>query len=61
MIFTSANHGLHTDEVTIADTLKGAGYATACVGKWHLGHRKPFLPVPHSHPGLPARCDAFTK
>ncbi len=24
-------------EVTIAETLKSAGYATACIGKWHLG------------------------
>ena len=45
VIFPGNNHGLHTDEVTIADLLKGAGYATACIGKWHLGHRKPFLPT----------------
>lgn len=45
VIFPADNHGLHTDEVTIADMLKPAGYATACIGKWHLGHRKPFLPT----------------
>ena len=27
---------LHPREVTIAEVLKGAGYATACIGKWHL-------------------------
>lgn len=29
--------GLHPMEVTIAEVLKGAGYATAYYGKWHLG------------------------
>ena len=37
--------GLHPDEITIAEILKGQGYATACVGKWHLGHLPPFLPT----------------
>lgn len=45
VIFPANNHGMHQDEVTIADMLKTAGYATACIGKWHLGHRKPFLPT----------------
>ena len=30
--------GLNLDEITLADALKPAGYATACIGKWHLGH-----------------------
>ncbi len=29
--------GLRLDQVTIADRLRALGYATACVGKWHLG------------------------
>ena len=45
VIFPNQNWGLHPDEVTIADLLKTAGYATACIGKWHLGHRPPFLPT----------------
>jgi arylsulfatase A-like enzyme len=36
--------GIHSDELTIAELLKDNGYATACIGKWHLGFRKPFLP-----------------
>jgi arylsulfatase A len=38
-------NGLHPDEVTIADLLKRQGYATAIVGKWHLGDQPPFLPM----------------
>lgn len=60
VIFPSANYGLHTKEVTIADMLKEAGYATACVGKWHLGHRKPFLPTSQgfdSYYGIPYSND----
>jgi arylsulfatase A len=37
-------HGLHPDEITIAEVLKKQGYATACVGKWHLGDQTAFLP-----------------
>ncbi|MGV3483858.1 MAG: sulfatase-like hydrolase/transferase, partial [Planctomycetaceae bacterium] len=37
--------GLHPDERTLADVLKTAGYATAAIGKWHLGDQKPYLPT----------------
>ena len=37
--------GLHPQENTIADLLKPLGYATMCVGKWHLGDQPEFLPT----------------
>ena len=45
MLFRNAPFGLNPDETTIPEMLKSAGYATACVGKWHLGDQKPFMPT----------------
>lgn len=36
--------GLPDSEITIAEALKDAGYASICIGKWHLGHMLKFLP-----------------
>jgi len=37
--------GLNPDEITVAEVLKACGYATECVGKWHLGDQPEFLPT----------------
>jgi len=47
VLFRGAPFGLNPAETTVAEILKSAGYATACVGKWHLGDRRPFLPTDH--------------
>lgn len=39
--------GLPAGEVTMAEVLRDAGYATMCVGKWHLGARREHLPNSH--------------
>jgi arylsulfatase A-like enzyme len=36
--------GLNPDELTLGELFKANGYATACVGKWHLGFKEQFLP-----------------
>jgi arylsulfatase A-like enzyme len=39
--------GLPADEITIAKALKAKHYATACIGKWHLGHLEKYRPLRH--------------
>lgn len=57
-------HGINKDEHTVAELLKAQGYATMCIGKWHLGDQPPFLPTRHGFDhyfGLPYSNDMMKK
>lgn len=43
-LLTSSTTGLPSSERTIAEITGDAGYATALIGKWHLGHLDQFRP-----------------
>jgi len=63
VLFPAASVGLNPQEVTIAEVLKTQGYATACVGKWHLGDQPEFLPTEQgfdSYFGIPYSNDMGT-
>ena len=44
VFFPESFQGMNPEEITIAEVLKGAGYATGLVGKWHLGHHEQYMP-----------------
>ena len=45
VLVPEARHGLNPEEITIAELLQSQGYATAHIGKWHLGDQPQFLPT----------------
>lgn len=47
VLIPSSSGGMPAREITLAEALKAAGYATACVGKWHLGSQREHLPGSH--------------
>lgn len=60
VIFPAAPIGLNPDEHTVAELLQSQGYATACIGKWHVGDQPEFLPTRHGFDhyfGLPYSND----
>ena len=54
LLHPKINQQLPLEETTLAEALRKEGYATACIGKWHLGG-KGFLPTDQGfdvyHPG----------
>ena len=60
VIFPACPIGISAKERTVAELLKGVGYATMCIGKWHVGDQPEFLPTRHGFDhyfGLPYSND----
>lgn len=58
----SSDIGIHPQEVTLGELCRSRGYATACFGKWHLGHHPKFLPLQNGfdeYYGLPYSNDMW--
>lgn len=62
VFFPNTDGGLNPKHTTIAEMLKTNGYATAAVGKWHLGDKPQFLPTNQgfdSYLGIPYSNDMY--
>ena len=60
VLFPDSASGIPENEVTLAEALRAQGYATGCVGKWHLGHLPQYLPTNNgfdSYFGIPYSND----
>ena len=58
----NSKEGIAAEETTLGEICKSRGYATACIGKWHLGDHKSFLPQQHGfdeYLGLPYSNDMW--
>ncbi len=61
---TTDTYGIPDTETTLAQALKNAGYATGCVGKWHLGSTPDYLPTARGFDefyGIPYSIDQGTR
>jgi len=47
VLYPESKDGIDESEVTIGNALQDAGYTTADIGKWHLGHLPQYLPTRH--------------
>ena len=47
VLIPRSRRGLAPEETTLPEVLKSRGYATACIGKWHLGDQPQHLPTRH--------------
>ncbi len=47
VMFPRNTHGLNPDETTLPELMRAQGYATALIGKWHLGNQDKFQPLNH--------------
>jgi arylsulfatase A len=64
VLIPRSRRGLNTDELTLPEALKAKGYATACIGKWHLGDQPQHLPTEHGfdfYYGIPYSNDMQSK
>ena len=62
VFWPDSENGLPKSEVTVARLLRDSGYATACIGKWHLGHAEGYLPTARGFDlfyGLPCSNDMW--
>jgi len=60
VLFPEDSRGMPDEEITLAEALGGAGYATAILGKWHLGSEAAVYPTRHGFDywyGLPYSND----
>jgi hypothetical protein len=60
VFFPEHETGMNPNELTLAELLKARGYATTCIGKWHLGHKTRYLPTNQgfdSYLGIPYSND----
>jgi arylsulfatase A-like enzyme len=67
MLLPESQNFLDLSQITLAETLKGAGYRTAHIGKWHLGLTQPHWPEQqgfdvafHCHPDPGPPGDYFS-
>lgn len=71
VFFPTASNGLDPKFTTMAEILRSAGYATAAVGKWHLGDEEKYMPlnqgfdeyfgVPYSNDMYPSRYIPYSE